>query len=70
MIQTAFLVTFVNGSHFGLTALQHFASKVWNMVPVKDLNEVKIFQIEQRECEYKLCLPYVRNVVYVNISNN
>ena len=61
MIQTAFLVTFVNGSHFGLTALQHFASKVWNMVPVKDLNEVKI---------YKLCLPYVRNVVYVNISNN
>ena len=46
------------------------------MVPLepKNLRETELFKSEirkweSRQCECKLCLPYVHNICYVNISN-
>ena len=75
--QTGFSVSSVNTTHFDLNSLQYFASKVWNMVPLelKNLNYIEIFKFEIRkwepmQCECTLCLPYMRSIGYVNISNN
>ena len=47
------------------------------MVPLelKNLNDVESFKPEIRkwqpmQCEGTLCLPYMHNIGYVNISNN
>ena len=47
------------------------------MVPLelKNINEVEMFKSEirkweTRQCECTLCLPYVHNTNYANITNN
>ena len=74
--QTDFSVSSVNTSHFGLNSLRYFASKVWNLVPFElNLNDAEMFRSETRkwdprQCECKLCLPYVHNTGYADISKN
>ena len=35
-----------------------------------EMSKSKIRKWKPRKCEYKLGLPYVRNIDYMNISNN
>ena len=75
--QTDFSVNSAKNSHFGFNSLQDLASKVWNaIVPeqFKKFNYAEIFKSqikkwEPTQCKCKLCLPYIQNVGYVNISN-
>ena len=75
--QIDFSVASVNTSHIGLKFLRYFSSKVWNMVSLerKNLNDVEMFKSkiikwEARQCKCKLCVLYVHNIGYINISNN
>ena len=75
--QINFSVSSVNTTHFDLNSPRYFTSKVWSMGPLehKNLSDVEFFKSEIRksepmQCEYTLCLPYMQNVGYVNISND
>ena len=75
--QIDFSVSSVNTTHFGLHSLQHFPSKVWNIVPLelKNLSDVEIFKSKIRKwepmhCKCTLCLPYIHSIGNVNITNN
>ena len=59
--QTDFLRNTVNTTKFGLNSLRHFASKVWNMIPIEIKNsstvemfKSKISKREPNDCDCKL----------------
>ena len=49
---------------------------LWWLLLLKDLSDVEMFKSEEirkwepRQCECTLCLSYVHNISYVNISNS
>ena len=55
--QTDFSGSSPNASHFGLSSLQYFASKIWNIVllKLKNLNGAEMFKSEIRKWEPSRC---------------
>ena len=72
--QTDFLRNTVNTTKFGLNSLRHFASKVWNMIPIEIKNsstvemfKSKISKWEPIDYDCKLCQNYLHRIGYVNL---
>ena len=72
--KTDFLRNTVNTTKFGLNSLRHFASKVWNMIPIEIKNsstvetfKSKISKWEPIDYDCKLCQNYLHRIGYVNL---
>ena len=72
--QTDFLRNTVNTTKFGLNSLRHFASKVWNMIPIEIKNsstvemfKSKISKWEPIDNDCKLCQNYLHRIGYVKL---
>ena len=72
--QTDFLRNTVNTTKFGLNSLRHFASKVWNMIPIEIKNsstvemfKSKISKWEPIDYDCKLCQNYLHRIEYVKL---
>ena len=83
--QTDFFRNAVNITKFDLNSLKYFASKVWNMIPIKtktSLSEMfknkitleifknKISKWEPNDCDCKLCLYYLSRIRYANLVDD
>ena len=71
LIISDFLINFVNSSKYGLNSIRFFASKIWQMVPMKmkylkSLEDFrnKIRRWEPDGCD---CKDFVSNLGYVNL---
>ena len=72
--QTDFIRSNASTSHNGQNSMRRFASKAWQMIPMEIKISVSIesFKEKVRKWEpssfyYKLCLPYIHNLGYVNL---
>ena len=72
--QSDFFRNSVNSSKYGLNSIRFFASKVWQMVPMKmkTLKSLEDFKNKIRKwepdgCDCKLCKDFVSNLGYVSL---
>ena len=64
--QTDFARNFVNSSHFGLNLPRYFASKVWNIVPLRIKNAINLHFLKIKQGNYNLKNA---TVIFVNLTS-